>query len=112
MPYTTFGYVRERLLNGVWMAMDQCGDAEMMTLKVDLLDGTSMTLDVGRNWGFRDLREEVGFYMDSNEHTSWVFGIMNATKSGRWEKINKRQEKDMSLNDIGDNNWLRIEAMI
>ncbi|CAM6110630.1 unnamed protein product [Calypogeia fissa] len=92
--------------------MDQCGDAEMMTLKVDLLDGTSVTLDVGRNWGFRDLREEVGFYMDLDEHTSWVFGIMNATKSERWEKINKRQEKDMSLNDIGDNNWLRIKAMI
>ncbi|CAM6086386.1 unnamed protein product [Calypogeia fissa] len=54
MLYTTFGYVRERLLNGVWMAMDQSGDVEMMTLKVDLLDGTSVTLDVGRNWGFRD----------------------------------------------------------
>ncbi|CAM6129340.1 unnamed protein product [Calypogeia fissa] len=111
MLYTTFGYVHERLQNNVWVAMDQCGDAEMMSLKANLLDETSVTLDVGKKWGFRDLREEVGFYMDANEHISWVFGIMNATKAGRWEKINKRQEKDMSLEDIGDNNLLRIKVI-
>ncbi|CAM6122445.1 unnamed protein product [Calypogeia fissa] len=80
----------------------------MVALKVELLDGTSISLDVGKTWGFRDLREEISYYMDCN--IKWAFGICIATKGGRWEKVNTRQEKVMEVNDIGENNWLRIKA--
>ncbi|CAM6125351.1 unnamed protein product [Calypogeia fissa] len=108
MLYTTFRYVRERLVKNVWVAMDHFKEVEMVALKVELLDGTSINLDVGKTWGFRDLREEISYYMDCN--IKWSFGICIATKAGRWGKANTRQEKVTQVSDIGENNWLRIKA--
>lgn len=67
--------------------MDQSDAVEMMSLEVELLDGTHINLDVGKNWGLHDLREEVGFYINSEDNTKWIFGIVNPAKPERWEKV-------------------------
>ncbi len=87
MHYATFAYVRERLVNDTWVAMDQSNAIEMTSVEVKLPDGMHVNLDVGRNWGIRDLREEVGFYLNSNENTKFTFGVVSRTTVGHMKKV-------------------------
>lgn len=101
--YTTFGYVRDRLIGTEWVPLDQHGDVEMIEVSVELLDGTSMTFQVGREWSLNSLRQQLKFYMDDAQAFQFVvLSPSNGKKTLR--KVNQRQEKATLMKDIGHDN--------
>lgn len=62
--------------------MDQSRVANMVEIKVEMLDGGCMTFNIGQTWTFLDLRMELSFYMPTvEESANFSFTIIMDTNS-------------------------------
>lgn len=49
----------------------------MVDMKVQMFDGTLMTLQVGKTWSLTDIKMELAFHMTTKDHENFTFIVIN-----------------------------------
>lgn len=66
---------------------NQNDNSTMLSVVVQLLDGTTMTLQVGMLWSLANLREEISFYQSEDLGYEWTFRVLTPTAKVASKKV-------------------------